>query len=83
MAHCKECGSRQDAMHYIDCPIFKSLIPKVPSVYVVTYESSGWDSYHCIEAVFSTEDKAWAYIDKQNSNARSCYDVIEFELDKE
>jgi len=31
MSHCKECGSRQDAMHYIDCPMFRGVRGPCPS----------------------------------------------------
>lgn len=53
------------------------------TVYVVTYEGGGWDRYHTVDAVFSTEELAWKYIDEQNPNTRHNYDIVEFEVDEE
>ena len=52
-------------------------------VFIVTYEGTGWYTYPSVEAVFSTEEKAWDYIDKKGQAYLGTYDVDEREVDNE
>lgn len=52
-------------------------------VFIVTYEGTGWYTYPSVEAVFSTEEKAWDYIDKKGQAYLGTYNVDEREVDNE